>query len=217
MPLFMLPPINDRLPVPPERSPMAVVPLESSHCARMKIPLAHAQEAAQDNHTTAKMSILSPTTPKSNAPKLLQLLPPSEMGRRGSLTSMQLQYLSSIATRMTICRCMSGGARGSRRHTMENMSSQWNGPVAASLLPRQVPRPVLPQHQVAVVEVVQKLRKIEDVVQLPLKVKPQPTSNSKIKELAELCGFKATGTFREAALMKQAAQQASDAGTSANV
>lgn len=75
MPPFMLPPIGKRLPVPLEQSPVAVVPLESPHCARMRIPLAHTQEVTQNNHTTEKTSMVSPTIPSPNAPKLLQQLP----------------------------------------------------------------------------------------------------------------------------------------------
>lgn len=85
-PICTLPPpmhhgITDMLPFPPDRNPVAVVPLQSPHCARLKISSKIALQHAPD--TFLQSSDLNIHAATSCAQNLLQLLSPSEKGKEG--------------------------------------------------------------------------------------------------------------------------------------
>ena len=80
MPFAMLLPMALRLPISPERSPVAVMPLVSQHCARAGTPLLLLTDATegtlkgQDSTGTAQKQD-STTQEAHEVPTLLQLLP----------------------------------------------------------------------------------------------------------------------------------------------
>lgn len=73
MPLPMQHVAIDILPFLPERSPVAVVPLETPHCARLKMSRKLALQPTLD--TSRQTSELHTFATTSSVPKLLQLLP----------------------------------------------------------------------------------------------------------------------------------------------
>lgn len=192
---------------------MAVVPLETPLCARLKLPPKLVIQPTPDASLEPNESITIDNS--SEAPKLLQLLPPNDNGKdgipdlnatpvyvlnRSRNDNMQVYVRRSPRIQKAYDReHISTVERASRRMAASAPTS--SGGSTSSSDSRRRGRP--------------KARKVEIVTPLPIKMKPKSTPKSKIKELADLCGIKAAGIFREAALLDQMSHP--DAGTSTNV
>lgn len=207
-----LPPVTTGiLPFRPNLSPVAVVPLETPHCTLLKLtPKLAIQPMPEPSLLTSELSTIA----TSNGPELLQLLPPSENSKDGipDLNTTPIYVIGHsksdniqvyVRRSPRIQKAYNGEhistvERASRRIAATSPTSSCGS--TSSSGSRRCGRA--------------KARKIEIVAPLPIKMKPKPTPKSKIRELAELCGIKTAGIFKEAACMDQTALPA--AGTSTN-
>lgn len=195
-----------------------MVPLVSLHCARIGFPFTQLLKAVESDNKNGddKANANEPDSPKPIAPTLLQLLPTRERPE-GNILDLNATFLDlndspqvegchskEIDVQVYVRRSPRlRKAYDADRVTPVEQASRRVAATAPSSLASSassVPTATTGDHRRSR----QRIRKIGEVLQLPLKARPKPTSKAIIRELADLCGLKTNETIEEATKIEKA-------------
>lgn len=180
------------------------MPLVSNQCARIGVPLQQFNEVTEDKRNNKDTSAIAKEhrtdSPNNKTPTLLQLLPlyVYSIDRIPDLNVAPPQNDLQVYVRrsLRIQKVYDGDhinplERASHRVAAAVPSSSASS--ASSTSSGGSHRRCRPRKE----------RKIGDIIQLPLKEKPKPTSRAMVRELAGLCGLKGKETIKEAARIEK--------------